>query len=187
MTFSKALILGNGQSRKNVLIPDDVIVYGCNHIYKDDVRVDILVSTDIPMQHEIYQSGYAKSHKCVFLNWTPVDVGIVPFLGIDDPVQNRPTEHGVVIGTYQHKHYITYTDSHDEVEVIDIADLPMEFSSGSLAMWHAAISGYIEITIAGFGDSTHCYTENYSGPNPRWEQERNYIINRFSNINWRKI
>lgn len=183
----KALILGNGESRKRVVIPDDVVVYGCNHIYKDDVRVDIVVSTDVPMQHEIYQSGYATHHRCVFLDWTPVDVGIVPFLGIVDPIQNVPTEHGVVIGTFQNQHYITYIESHDAVEVINVLDLPMEFSSGSLAMWHAARSGYREITLAGFGDTTHCYTDNYTGPNPVWKKEREYIINRFSNINWRKI
>ena len=88
---------------------------------------------------------------------------------------------------YNGMNYITYLNSSDCVEVVHLHDLPMEFSSGSLAMWHAAKSGFSDITLVGFGDTTHCYTEDYTGPNPRWEKEREYIINTFFNINWRRI
>ena len=185
----KAWILGNGKTREHVQIPQDVFLYGCNHIYKDDISVNIVVSTDIPMQHEIYQSGYAHNNHCVFLDWWQVDSSIVPHLGLQgDIIQNDLTEYGVVIGLQNDKNYITFLQSEDRVESIKLSDLPMEFSSGSLAMWHAANSGlFNEITLAGFGDSQHYYRTNYTGPNPIWETEREYIINCFSNIKWRRI
>lgn len=187
MTYSKAWILGNGKSRQGVTIPADVVVYGCNHIYKD-IPVDVVVSTDVGMQHEIYQSGYANTHKCVFLDWAGVDSGIMSFINFDgDIIRNNDTGNDVVIGYHNGMNYITYLNSSDCVEVVHLHDLPMEFSSGSLAMWHAAKSGFSDITLVGFGDTTHCYTEDYTGPNPRWEKEREYIINTFFNINWRRI
>jgi hypothetical protein len=182
-----AWILGNGKARQHLQIPDDVFVYGCNHIYKDDIA-NVVVSTDIPMQHEIYQSGYAHQRYCIFLDWSPVDVSIVPFLNLEGKiVANAPTEHGVVIGTENNNHYITYIQQEDAVENITLAQLPMEFSSGSLAMWHAAKSGFKEITLAGFGDTQHYYRTDYTGPNPVWQKEREYIINQFPNIIWRNI
>lgn len=48
----------------NLLKPHGKL-YGCNAIYRD-YTMDILVASDLNMQHEIYASGYASKHTCYF-------------------------------------------------------------------------------------------------------------------------
>lgn len=61
-------VLGNGESRKSLSIEGmkkHGIVYGCNAIYRDAI-VDVLIASDLNMQHEIYSAGYAKDNMCWF-------------------------------------------------------------------------------------------------------------------------
>lgn len=191
MGYKKAVILGNGESRRNLDIPTDCDVWGCNYIYREQISIDVLVATDVFAQHDIYVDGWANDNRCIFLDWVPV-----PSAGIQPPetlagngfevVYNEYTEHGVVISGWKNDLFYTYLNETDRVEHIPMRDIPHRFSSGSLAMWQAALEGYTEIWLAGFGDDAHYYAgrKTESGKQ-RFEKEREYIINKYSNIRWR--
>ena len=76
--MTKAIVLGNGESRKNVNYRrdySDYFVIGCNGAFKEDV--DALVCNDAYMQYIIYDTGYCKDHACFFSEWTPIPIDIV--------------------------------------------------------------------------------------------------------------
>lgn len=87
---SKALVIGNGESRSwfkpchQTILDKSVVTWGCNAIYRDG-GVDNLVAVDYAMQQEIYDSGY--EGKCHFANWTPIptDAAQMMFMGYDIP------------------------------------------------------------------------------------------------------
>jgi len=65
-------VIGNGESRSGIdLNKLDGKVYGCNAIYRD-YTVDVLISVDPGIIHEIYHLGYAFKNDCYFRSWTPV-------------------------------------------------------------------------------------------------------------------
>ena len=98
--MSKALVIGNGESRswfkpchQRILDPTGVITWGCNASYRDGY-VDNLVSVDYAMQQEIYDSGYCLDDpeygdiKIVhFANWSivPAVAADMMFMGYDIP------------------------------------------------------------------------------------------------------
>ena len=66
---SKALIIGNGESRSwfkpchRIIMDNNVITYGCNAIYRAGAHcVHNLVAVDYAMQQEIYDSGWAQEN-----------------------------------------------------------------------------------------------------------------------------
>ena len=70
--------IGNGESRKDFdleqLRPHGKI-YGCNAIYRDGFRPDVLVAVDHGIMHEIYNNGVADEIPCFFRDWTRVPEG----------------------------------------------------------------------------------------------------------------
>ena len=63
--------LGNGESRDGIDLNQFKQwgkIYGCNALYRD-YQPDGLISTDWPMMHEIYSSGYCSENKCYFRQW----------------------------------------------------------------------------------------------------------------------
>jgi len=98
---SKALIIGNGESRSwfkpchRIIMDNNVITYGCNAIYRAGAHcVHNLVAVDYAMQQEIYDSGWAQEnpeysdmHGVYFTNWSivPADVVDMMFMGFDIP------------------------------------------------------------------------------------------------------
>jgi hypothetical protein len=86
--MSKALVIGNGESRSwyKPVISSDVITWGCNAIYRDG-DVDNLVAMDYGMQQEIYDSEYQKTHNCWFADWSvlPAEVAEMTLMGFDLP------------------------------------------------------------------------------------------------------
>lgn len=191
MGYTRAIILGNGESRRGIDIPDDCDVWATNLAFRETMGIDYLVSTDVGCQHEIYRAGWVKNNPCYFLDWDPmgsdeIDPGIFASTGARVDC-NQYTKHGVVVSGTQDIMYFTYLNEQDNVTNIRLIDLPMELASGQLAMYLAAKSGlYNEIKLAGFGDEVHLYNDNV--PNLEvWEKEREYVINRFDNIKWRYI
>ncbi len=87
--MNRALVIGNGQSRKwycpsHQTIMKPVQTWGCNAIYRDG-EVDHLVAVDYSMQQEIYDSDY--DGKCHFAHWSPVPSAVADmmFMGYDIP------------------------------------------------------------------------------------------------------
>ena len=66
--MSRIFVLGNSEERKEInidLLRPHGRLYGCNAIYRD-YKMDILIASDLNMQHEIYSSGYVKENTCYF-------------------------------------------------------------------------------------------------------------------------
>ena len=94
----KALVIGNGESRKwfcpsHQTIMGNVMTWGCNAIHRDG-PVDHLVAVDYAMQQEIYDSGYCLENPewpeqgwCHFANWSPLPASVADmmFMGYDIP------------------------------------------------------------------------------------------------------
>ena len=78
MTNKRAIIFGNGYSRKNIIWNDDHDVWACNLAFEEAWPIDVLVSTDANRQHQIYTSGYAEHHRCIFLDWNPAPPEMTP-------------------------------------------------------------------------------------------------------------
>ena len=81
----KALIYGNGESRKNWDITKSYKgfeTWGCNAIYRD-CTVDNLVAIDYGVQQEIYESGYVFKNKCRFADWAVLENFDPEFLKIN--------------------------------------------------------------------------------------------------------
>lgn len=57
-------VIGNGESRKNfnLALLDNKITYGCNAIFRD-YKVSVLVSKDLNITDELYQTDYLLSSK----------------------------------------------------------------------------------------------------------------------------
>jgi hypothetical protein len=74
----RVFLIGNGNSRKDFnlerLRPHGKI-YGCNAIYRDGFRPDVLVAVDHGIMHEIYNAGVAEEIPCYFRDWTRVPEG----------------------------------------------------------------------------------------------------------------
>ena len=194
MTNKRAIIFGNGYSRKNIIWNDDHDVWACNLAFEEAWPIDVLVSTDANRQHQIYTSGYAEHHRCIFLDWNPAPPEMTPQMMEDlgyHTISNEPTGNDVVMSGYKLRLFFTYLTDKDCVESVQMKSLPRRFSAGGLAMWQAAQEGYDEILLAGFGDELHAYrqyTKGYDEPHTDyWKEEREFIINTYSNIEWRYI
>lgn len=193
--YRSAIILGNGESRKGIDIPDSCDVWACNLAFKELIPIDVLVATDVHRQHEIYTSGYANENRCIFLDWTPVpsEATTPEMLQLSGftTKQNEPTGNDVVISGWNNTMFFTYLNDNDCVENIRMNEIPRRFSSGSFAMWLAAKEGYDEILLAGFGDTKHAYREYVEGVDiphiDLWKEEREYIIESHNDVNWRYL
>lgn len=193
--YKSAIILGNGENRRGIDIPDNCDVWACNLAFKEPIPIDFLVATDVHRQHEIYVSGYANDNICMFLDWTPVPAEattpeILQMSGFKTK-QNEPTGNDVVISGWNNTMFFTYLNDTDCVKNIKMNEIPRRFSSGSLAMWLAAEQDYDEILLAGFGDEKHIYRDYAEGVDiphtDLWKEERDYIIEKHPEINWRYL
>ena len=184
-------VLGNGESRRDVDVEELKTkgkVYGCNGIYRDHV-VDVLVSGDHNMQHEIYSSEYALKNKCYFAFWNPMPVEMHPYVmeSLKDEtvrvVENNhyaDTVEFVVQGhSISKTTYVCWLALEDKVRRIEDCFPPIEvdgvdmggFSTGNMAVYIAAEENPgEEIELIGFdhgsklGEENNIYkgTKNYA-------------------------
>jgi len=191
----QAIILGNGESRKGLDYRKeypDAFVYGCNGAYKE--YPDGLVCTDSYMQHIIYSSGYCKENTCYFSEWSPMPGEVARHIGesFGNPIiENTNTlynEFAQVAGSEKYT-YITWT--HVEDLVISIPEVKV--SSGSRALMLACEKGYDEIILCGFDGmgATNIYQKDKgyerSTPRAEWVKERQDIMNKYPNIEFKEI
>ena len=174
----RTVVYGNGKSRLKwdlkQNLHDDIITWGCNRIYNDTV-VDNLVAVDYWIQHMVYESGYAKTNKCWFLDWQilPVDFDITPMrLEYYNHQENEKNTGGKVVrGKDQPPRkglYITWVDENDMVEDIDF---PKEWGSGTTAIHLACQQGAKEIYLIGFDLSANPINNVYE------EEQKKFKIN----------
>ena len=176
--MSRALVYGNGKSRLkwdlNQELQDNITTWGCNRIY-NDVKVDNLVAVDYWIQHMVYESGYAKTNKCWFLDWQilPVDFDITPMrLEYYNHQENEKNTGGKVVRGKDQPPlkglYITWVDENDMVEDIDF---PKEWGSGTTATHLACQQGAKEIYLIGFDLSANPINNVYE------EEQKKFKIN----------
>ena len=176
--MSRALVYGNGKSRLkwdlNQELQDNITTWGCNRIY-NDVKVDNLVAVDYWIQHMVYESGYAKTNKCWFLDWQilPVDFDITPMrLEYYNHQENEKNTGGKVVRGKDQPPlkglYITWVDENDMVEDIDF---PKEWGSGTTAIHLACQQGAKEIYLIGFDLSANPINNVYE------EEQKKFKIN----------
>ena len=85
--MSKAIIYGNGESRKSWDVTKDYegfTTWGCNAAYRD-CKLDNLVAIDYGIQQEIYESGYASKNSCWFADWSTLEQFHPEFLMMNYP------------------------------------------------------------------------------------------------------
>ena len=200
----RTVVYGNGKSRLKwdlkQNLHDDIITWGCNRIYNDTV-VDNLVAVDYWIQHMVYESGYAKTNKCWFLDWQilPVDFDITPMrLEYYNHQENEKNTGGKVVRGKDQPPlkglYITWVDENDMVEDIDF---PKEWGSGTTAIHLACRHGASEIYLMGFDLSENPLNNVYevfqdgqkmkSDPHrfchrSDWANEMKTVIREFPNI-----
>ena len=176
--MSRALVYGNGKSRLkwdlNQELQDNITTWGCNRIYNDTV-VDNLVAVDYWIQHMVYESGYAKTNKCWFLDWQilPVDFDITPMrLEYYNHQENEKNTGGKVVRGKDQPPlkglYITWVDENDMVEDIDF---PKEWGSGTTAIHLACQQGAKQIYLIGFDLSANPINNVYE------EEQKKFKIN----------
>ena len=174
----RTVVYGNGKSRLKwdlkQNLHDDIITWGCNRIYNDTV-VDNLVAVDYWIQHMVYESGYAKTNKCWFLDWQilPVDFDITPMrLEYYNHQENEKNTGGKVVRGKDQPPlkglYITWVDENDMVEDIDF---PKEWGSGTTAIHLACQQGAKEIYLIGFDLSANPINNVYE------EEQKKFKIN----------
>ena len=174
----RTVVYGNGKSRLKwdlkQNLHDDIITWGCNRIYNDTV-VDNLVAVDYWIQHMVYESGYAKTNKCWFLDWQilPVDFDITPMrLEYYNHQENEKNTGGKVVRGKDQPPlkglYITWVDENDMVE--DIV-FPKEWGSGTTAIHLACQQGAKEIYLMGFDMSGRPINNVYE------EEQKKFKIN----------
>ena len=174
----RTIVYGNGKSRLKwdlkQNLHDDIITWGCNRIYNDTV-VDNLVAVDYWIQHMVYESGYAKTNKCWFLDWQilPVDFDITPMrLEYYNHQENEKNTGGKVVRGKDQPPlkglYITWVDENDMVEDIDF---PKEWGSGTTAIHLACQQGAKEIYLIGFDLSANPINNVYE------EEQKKFKIN----------
>jgi hypothetical protein len=186
----QALVLGNGASRKDLDIEEFVgksSIYGCNQAYKEDIPFEWIVSTDPLAQHDIYRN-YEKP--CLFLDWkcvpSEIAVDMLRLDALSEPNLNTYTTHGCVISGEGDKAMYTFLREQTEecqVMCIESTKLPFEMSSGTMAMWDAAERGFDEIYLAGFGDTSHLYSDEWIHLE-KWGIERSRLIDMYPHIKW---
>jgi len=191
----QAIILGNGESRKGFDYRKEypnAFVIGCNGAYKE--KPDALVCVDNYMQHIIYSTGYCRENTCYFSEWSPMPVEVARQIGesLGNPiVENTNTlynDFAQVAGSEKFT-YITWT--HRKDLVISIPEVKV--SSGSRALMIACELGYEEIILCGFDGmgATNIYQNDRgyerSTPREEWIQERQNIMNKYKNIEFKII
>ena len=188
-----AFIFGNGESRKSAPVDelyakhDNVFTYGCNFFYRENVDIDMLVATDAIAQHKIYREY---NGACLFMDWEPIPSEFAPTLTVTgyNILVNDYTPYGCVVNGEGEHLCMTYLRENDNITTLKETDLPILMSSGSLAMWHAAESGFETVYLFGFGDINHAIRKTLMGDEEEkkilWEKERLFLTNRYRSINW---
>jgi len=187
-----AIILGNGESRLNIELPELVRTYGCNAIYRDQ-KVDDLIVVDPAIQHEIYSSGYVMDRRCWFASWSPVHnsrevKALMEFTPADNIIQNKRTTDLCSIAGMGEKFYITWILDKDMVTNIGSIDK----SSGEVAIEMAIKHKKKHIFMLGFDGGGNIYrgTDHYydeDGPYDEWYDGHEDIYNKNPDVTFYRV
>lgn len=168
-----AIVLGNGESRLGIELPDTVRTYGCNAIYRD-CKVNDLVAVDPAIQYEIYSSGYVTRNRCWFASWSPIHnsrevKGFMEFTPASNIIQNKKIGEYCNIAGQGDKFYVTWIYENDSVNDLG----PVEKSAGEVAIELAIKHKKKHIFMLGFDGEGNIYrgTDNYfdkDGPYNEW-------------------
>jgi len=83
MPIEEVTILGNGPSRLNFDFTVSHEVWGCNAIYRDTDKCDLVFACDMPVQKEIVESGYYRNNKVAFADIDPLPIELLEMFAPD--------------------------------------------------------------------------------------------------------
>jgi hypothetical protein len=81
--LEEVTILGNGPSRKGFDFTVSHEVWGCNAIYRDTDKCDLVFACDMPVQKEIVESGYYRNNKVAFADIDPLPMELLEMFAPD--------------------------------------------------------------------------------------------------------
>ena len=81
--LEEVTILGNGPSRLNFDFTVSHEVWGCNAIYRDTDKCDLVFAVDMPVQKEIVESGYYRGNKVAFADIDPLPMELLEMFAPD--------------------------------------------------------------------------------------------------------
>jgi len=186
------IVLGNGESRLGIELPEVIRTYGCNAIYRDS-RITDLIAVDPAIQHEIYSSGYVTRNMCWFASWSPVHnsrevKALMEFTHAYNIIQNKKIGEYCSIAGQGDKFYVTWIYENDTVHDLG----PVEKSAGEVAIELAIKHKKKHIFMIGFDGKGNLYrgTENYydeDGPYAEWYDGHEDIYNKNPDVTFYRV
>ena len=175
-------IVGNAPSRNGIDLNTIGRWWGCNAVYRDGYKPDILWAGDVPIQSEIIDVGYYKDAKVgVCGEWNALEISMLSMMqeGFKHSGQYQRSfihmddTHFVVQGNEEHVDFcgfdIKYVDNFITYEDPRLRNL----FTGMCALGYAMTTGEKEITLLGFDalengkydniySGTECYPTKYT-------------------------
>lgn len=152
-------IVGNGPSRKDIDLNTIGEWWGCNAVYRDGYKPDILWAGDVPVQSEIIDSQYYKEGKVgVCGEWNPLDISMLDMMraGFEYSGQEQnlyiqeDDTHFIVQGNQVEVDFCSFhSDYVDNFITYDDPRLRNLFT-GMCALGYAMVTGRKSITLLGF-------------------------------------
>ncbi len=155
--MSEVTILGNGPSRKDFDIANcKHDVWGCNAIYRDTNKCDIVFAVDMPLQKEIVETGYYKHNLVCFADIEPLPLEMLEMMSAgfnyshdDIRISKKDNDtHFIIQGNENYTDFLGLINP----ETIITYNDPMfrNLFTGMSALSYAMHHGYETINMVGF-------------------------------------
>jgi len=171
MSIEEVTILGNGPSRLDFEFDTEHPVWGCNAIYRDTDKCDLVFAVDMPVQKEIVESGYYASNKVAFADIDPLPMELLEMFVPDfnNPVVSvkEDDSHFIIQGNDSRTDFLGLKNPH----LITTYNEPnlKNLMTGMSALGYAMTLGVKNINLIGFdglefeGEPSNIYegSDNY--------------------------
>ena len=150
--LEEVTILGNGPSRFDFEFNTSHEVWGCNAIYRDTDKCDLVFAVDMPVQKEIVESGYYRGNHVAFADIDPIPIEMIELFQSDfnGPVISLKEDdtHFIIQGNDSRTDFLGLKNPH----LITTYNEPMlkNLMTGMSALGYAMALGIKTINLVGF-------------------------------------
>ena len=169
--LEEVTILGNGPSRLDFDFNVSHEVWGCNAIYRDTDKCDLVFAVDMPVQKEIVESGYYNGNGVAFADIDPLPMELLEMFAPDfnNPVISvkEGDSHFIIQGNDSRTDFLGLKNPH----LITTYNEPnlRNLMTGMSALGYAMHLGIEKINLIGFdglefeGEPSNIYegSDNY--------------------------